>query len=106
MRAECVGLELIVVDDVHHQLIIVAKRSRFLWREYAERQALRDAVPQFFKGTSNVHLARTLGLVPIGTMAHEYLQSYQALDVRLRDHQRAGLESWVQAYRGLWSRRF
>jgi nicotinate phosphoribosyltransferase len=32
---------------------------------------LRDEVPQFFKGTSNVLLAKELGLVPIGTMAHD-----------------------------------
>jgi len=38
--------------------------------------------------------------VPIGTMAHEYLQSYQATGVRLRDHQKAALEDWVQEYRG------
>ena len=45
-------------------------------------------------------LARDLGLVPIGTMAHEYLQTYQALGVRLRDFQKAALEDWVQEYRG------
>ena len=45
-------------------------------------------------------LARDLNLVPIGTMAHEYLQSYQALGVRLRDFQVAALEDWVQEYRG------
>jgi hypothetical protein len=38
--------------------------------------------------------------VPIGTMAHEYLQTYQALGVRLRDFQKAALEDWVQEYRG------
>jgi nicotinate phosphoribosyltransferase len=62
--------------------------------------ALKRELPQFFKGTSNVLLARDLGLVPIGTMAHEYLQTYQALGVRLRDHQKAALEDWVQEYRG------
>jgi nicotinate phosphoribosyltransferase len=62
--------------------------------------ALKQQVPEFFKGTSNVLLARDLGLVPIGTMAHEYLQTYQALGVRLRDHQKAALEDWVQEYRG------
>lgn len=61
---------------------------------------LKAEVPQYFKGTSNVLLARDLGLVPIGTMAHEYLQTYQALGVRLRDFQRAALEDWVQEYRG------
>lgn len=61
---------------------------------------LQREVPQFFKGTSNVLLAKELDLVPIGTMAHEYLQTYQALGVRLRDFQRAALEGWVQEYRG------
>jgi nicotinate phosphoribosyltransferase len=61
---------------------------------------LKEAVPQFFRGSSNVLLAKELGLVPIGTMAHEYLQTFQALGVRLRDSQKAALEEWVQEYRG------
>ncbi|MDL5036129.1 nicotinate phosphoribosyltransferase [Comamonas resistens] len=63
-------------------------------------QAFAEQTAQWFKGTSNVLLARDLNLVPIGTMAHEYLQSYQALGVRLRDFQVAALEDWVQEYRG------
>jgi nicotinate phosphoribosyltransferase len=63
-------------------------------------QTLKRELPDQFKGSSNVLLARDLGLVPIGTMAHEYLQTYQALGVRLRDHQKAALEDWVQEYRG------
>jgi nicotinate phosphoribosyltransferase len=77
----------------------VRRRFSGAWQEEVVR-TLKAEVPQFFKGTSNVHLARTLGLVPIGTMAHEYLQSYQALNVRLRDFQKAALEDWVQEYRG------
>ncbi len=61
---------------------------------------LKAEVPMFFKGTSNVMLAMDLDLTPIGTMAHEYLQSYQAQRVRLRDFQKAALEDWVQEYRG------
>ncbi len=61
---------------------------------------LANEVPEYFKGTSNVLLARDLNLVPIGTMAHEFLQTYQSLGVRLRDFQRAALEAWVQEYRG------
>jgi nicotinate phosphoribosyltransferase len=61
---------------------------------------LKEEVPQYFKGTSNVYLAKKYGIVPMGTMAHEYLQSYQAFGVRLRDFQRAALEGWVQEYRG------
>ncbi|MGM9479660.1 nicotinate phosphoribosyltransferase [Roseateles sp. NT4] len=77
-------------------------RRRFsgAWQREVVTQ-LRDALPQHFKGSSNVLLAKELGLVPIGTMAHEYLQTYQALGtVRLRDHQKAALEDWVQEYRG------
>jgi nicotinate phosphoribosyltransferase len=77
-------------------------RRRFSggWQREVVR-CLRDALPQHFKGSSNVLLAKELGLVPIGTMAHEYLQTYQALGtVRLRDHQKAALEDWVQEYRG------
>ena len=77
----------------------IRRRYSGVWQEEVVR-TLRDAVPQFFKGTSNVHLARTLGLVPIGTMAHEYLQAYQSFGVRLRDFQKAALEDWVQEYRG------
>jgi nicotinate phosphoribosyltransferase len=57
-------------------------------------------VPQFFKGPTNLQLARDHGLEPIGTMGHEYLQTFQATGVRLRDFQRAALEEWVQEYRG------
>ncbi len=77
----------------------VRRRFSGAWQEEVVRTLQRE-VPQFFKGTSNVHLAHRLGLVAIGTMAHEYLQSYQALDVRLRDFQKAALENWVQEYRG------
>jgi len=61
---------------------------------------LHAQVPEMFKGTSNVRLSRELGTVPIGTMGHEYLQTFQGLGVRLRDFQRAALEAWVQEYRG------
>ena len=46
------------------------------------------------------YLAKKLGITPIGTMAHEFLQAFQALDVRLRNFQKAALESWVHEYRG------
>ena len=76
-------------------------RRRFSgdWQREVVATFKRD-VPHFFKGCSNVLYARDLDLVPIGTMAHEYLQTYQALGVRLRDFQRAALEDWVQEYRG------
>jgi len=57
-------------------------------------------VPQNFGGTSNVFFAMKYNLIPIGTMAHEYLQACQALGPRLRDSQKYALEKWVQEYRG------
>lgn len=63
-------------------------------------QTLKDALPGCFRGTSNVYLAREFGLVPIGTMAHEYLQTFQTVGIQLRHFQKAALEAWVQEYRG------
>ncbi|MDR2127851.1 MAG: nicotinate phosphoribosyltransferase [Burkholderiaceae bacterium] len=53
-----------------------------------------------FAGTSNVLYAMELGLTPLGTMAHEYLQACQALGPRLRDSQIFGFDKWAQEYRG------
>lgn len=75
------------------------RRYSGLWHEEVVR-TLAEAVPEHFRGTSNVYLAKQLGLTPIGTMAHEYLQAYQAFGFRLRDFQKAALEGWVQEYRG------
>jgi nicotinate phosphoribosyltransferase len=75
------------------------RRYSGAWHEEVVQTFARE-VPQYFKGTSNVHLARKLGITPIGTMAHEYLQAYQAVGVRLRDFQKAALEGWVQEFRG------
>ena len=76
-------------------------RRRFsrAWHEEVV-EALVTAIPDSFRGTSNVYFARRFGLTPIGTMAHEYLQAYQAFGSRLRDFQKAALEGWVQEYRG------
>ena len=53
-----------------------------------------------FAGTSNVLFAMKLGLLPLGTMAHEYLQACQGLGPRLRDSQVFAFESWAKEYRG------
>ena len=59
-----------------------------------------SGVPGQLAGTSNALLAMQLGLTPLGTMAHEYLQAAQALGPRLRDSQVYGFESWAKEYRG------
>ena len=77
----------------------VRRRFSGAWHEEVVATLARE-VPALFKGTSNVYLAMKYKLVPIGTMAHEYLQSFQSFGVRLRDFQKAALEEWVQEYRG------
>jgi nicotinate phosphoribosyltransferase len=61
---------------------------------------LRDDLGANFAGTSNVMLAMRHGLIPLGTMAHEYLQACQSLGPRLRDSQTFGFEVWAREYRG------
>jgi len=57
-------------------------------------------VPGQLAGTSNTLAAMRLGITPLGTMAHEYLQAAQALGPRLRDSQIFAFESWAREYRG------
>ena len=75
------------------------RRYSFEWQKHVVEE-FHKAAPHIFRGTSNVLLAKDLGITPIGTMAHEFLQAFQALDVRLRDFQKSALETWVQEYRG------
>jgi len=80
-------------------------RRRFgrVWHEEVLRTlaaTLSASLRGQFAGTSNVLFAQKLGLTPLGTMAHEYLQACQALGPRLRDSQVFGFESWAKEYRG------
>ena len=80
-------------------------RRRFsrAWQEEVLRvlsNRLGPGINGQLAGTSNVLLAMKLGLTPLGTMAHEYLQACQALGPRLRDSQVFGFESWAREYRG------
>lgn len=61
---------------------------------------MRAQMGTHFAGTSNVWFAKELGVLPLGTMGHEYLQACQALGPRLRDSQVYALEVWAKEYRG------
>ena len=66
----------------------------------AQRPGCAAGVAGQLAGTSNVLFAMQLGLTPLGTMAHEFLQACQALGPRLRDSQIYAFESWTKEYRG------
>jgi nicotinate phosphoribosyltransferase len=75
------------------------RRYSRAWHEEVAT-TLREGLGRQLAGTSNVWLAWKLGLTPLGTLAHEYLQAHQALGPRLRDSQVAALETWAREYRG------
>ncbi len=89
-----------------------ADAARFTFSDFGTRRrfsgawqqevvhTLKHELPQQLSGTSNVLIAKTLGISAIGTMAHEYLQAFQALGPRLADSQRAAFEAWAKEYRG------
>ena len=64
-------------------------------------RTLKSELPDNFIGTSNVYLASTHGVTPIGTMSHQWIQAGQGLpNVRISESQRYMLDKWVQEYRG------
>jgi nicotinate phosphoribosyltransferase len=77
------------------------RRYSFHWQKEVVKFLKDEFGPSgVFTGTSNVLLAKTFGLRPIGTMAHEWIQCGQATGVRLIDSQKRMLQAWVDEYRG------
>ena len=74
-------------------------RRRFskTWQKRCIRKAMNEGI---ITGTSNVLMAMETGLKPVGTMAHEWLQAFQALSKNLEDFQTDALNSWMLTYRG------
>lgn len=68
------------------------------WQYFVVKELAKE-LPENFIGTSNIYLAMTLGLMPIGTMAHEWLQAGQAL-TRVKDSQKFMFQTWADVYRG------
>ncbi|GAB6094943.1 nicotinate phosphoribosyltransferase [Desulfatiferula olefinivorans] len=92
-QTDAANLGLSVVD--------FGTRRRFSksWQEEV-LSTLKQSIPARFTGTSNVDLARRLGLRPVGTMAHEWLMAAQVLAPVLRSSQAFALDRWVDEYRG------
>lgn len=79
------------------------RRFGYDWHKHiVERMA--EELPDTFAGTSNIHLARELGLKPIGTFAHEMPMVYAALTDKSGDNPLNGhnlvLQDWERAYGG------
>jgi nicotinate phosphoribosyltransferase len=87
--------------DTEFRISDFGTRRRFSrdWQEHVV-STLKDSLGPKFTGTSNLQLAMKLGMVPLGTMAHEYLQACQAVGPRLRDSQRFAFDKWAEEYRG------
>lgn len=83
------------------KLMEFGTRRRFgrKWQQHV-LEHLNRSVESNLVGTSNVFFARELGITPLGTMAHEYLQAFQALGPRLVDSQKEAFEVWAKEYRG------
>lgn len=100
------------LEDKMNLVLGVADLSEFRVAEYGTRRrfshawhdevvaTMKDKMGNHFVGTSNVLFAMKHGVLPLGTMAHEYLQACQALGPRLRDSQVFALETWAKEYRG------
>lgn len=88
-------------DGSGFKLVDFGTRRRFSrdWH-YHVVETLKYRLPGNFMGSSNLNLARTLGLNPVGTMAHEWLQSHQVLGKSLRTSQKDALKVWLGEYGG------
>src|SRR6478609_3599663 len=89
------------VADPEFRIADYGTRRRFsrTWHDEVLRTLAAGLGPKFV-GTSNVAFAMELGLTPLGTMAHEYLQACQAVGPRLRDSQVFAFNMWAREYRG------
>ena len=96
-------IEMIKKANVPIKIADFGTRRRFSadWHENIVAYYVKELGKDIFFGTSNVLLSKKLGLVCVGTMAHEYLSAGMGLNkVQLVDSQKYMLETWAQEYRG------
>jgi len=93
-------IELIKNQDKNFKFMEFGTRRRFSqeWQEEVTK-TLKEKVPEYLIGTSNVLLAKKLGIKPVGTLAHEYLQSFQSLAPELEHFQKTALQTWQDVYK-------
>lgn len=79
------------------------RRFSYDWQRHVVERVARE-LPENFVGTSNIYLARELGLKPIGTFAHELPMVYAAIEELngedpLDGHNKV-LQDWETLYDG------
>jgi len=62
-------------------------------------QLLKEEIPNFLIGTSNVFFAKKHNLKAVGTVAHEFYEFYQAFH-HILDSQKIALKEFIEFYRG------
>jgi len=74
------------------------RRASGFWQDSVVKY-LHEEIPNNFVGTSNIGLAQRYGVKAIGTMAHEYIQAFQAI-VHPKHSQLEAFNVWSDEYRG------
>ena len=92
------------IEGLHVSDYGTRRRHSFLWQEYAV-EALRGALGERLRGTSNTALAYKHNIEAIGTNAHELAMAMAAMasggtDEELRGSQYKVLELWQKSYGG------
>lgn len=92
-------IELFKKSGTNLKFIDFGTRRRFSksWhREVVE--TLKAELPNNLVGSSNILLAKDLGLKPVGTMAHEFFQAMQVLGTSFETSQKEALYAWRKEY--------
>ncbi len=90
----------IVLQEDDFKFAEFGTRRRFnrRWQEEVIRNLLYNVSHNQFLGTSNLYFAKLFGILPIGTMAHEWIQAGQALSENLIESQKYMLHKWLDEY--------
>jgi len=77
------------------------RRLSHTWQDEVISTLIKELPHSTFMGTSNPYFAMKYNLIPIGTMAHEFICLGQAIDgVTLASSQKHQLQVWANEYRG------
>jgi nicotinate phosphoribosyltransferase len=73
------------------------RRRNSFYEQLRVIERMRNRIPNVIKATSNMHIARILGLTPGGTMAHELFQCAQAL-YPITTHHEDLMAAWYEEF--------